>query len=232
MATTKNTKTTSTSTSSSKGPTKAELEAKNASLEAQIAELKELILKQQQATGAAAAPAAAPVAAPQNITFTVPDTNVSVVYCSDSLGHAAISNMELNFNRYGEEFVMSRSQFDELVGKYRRWFDNGILAVSSKNLDVAVAKGLSTDAELAFDAKTLQSLGSMTPAQIEELWNRTTKKAHRDSIVTYYKRKFIEGDEAYLDRAKVDLLNRLTAGGFAREQDELGGRYKISPTEM
>lgn len=203
-----------------KNTTKAELEAQVAQLQAQIAQLL-----------AATQPAAAPVA-PATPVYNIPSTDVTLVYCSDALGYAKISNMELHFNRFGEEFVMSRSQFDELVGKYRAWFDRGILAVSYKNMDVAAAKGIRTDKEYALKYETLDSLGHMSVAQIEKVWNESTAKAHKEAIVSFYKRKFMEGAPGYTDRARVDLMNRLTDGGFNRECDELSGRYKISPTEM
>lgn len=202
-------------TAAKKGPTKAELEAQIELLKAQLA------LAQQNA--AAPAPAPAP---------TLATSDVAVVYCSDSLGYAKISNMELYFTRYGEEFVMSRVQFDELVGKYRSWFDRGVLTVSYRNADVASAKGLRTDREVALDAETLESIGRMTAAQLESLWNRINLPAQKDSIVCFYKRKFVDGDAAYRNREKVDLLNRLTDGGFKREQDELSGRYKVDTTTM
>lgn len=218
MATNKTTNKNTTKAPSSKGPTKADLEAK-------IAELQALL---EKATAAAAEPAKATVvAAPP-----APSTDVTLVYCSDSLGYAKISNMEINCTRYGEEFVMTRSQFDELVGKYRSWFDRGVFAVSYKNADVASAKGVFTDKELGLDVATLYAIGKMSARDLEHLWSGLKLQNLKESVVCYYKRKFVEGDPAFLDREKVDLLDRLTKGGFKREQDELSGRYKIQPTEM
>lgn len=215
MATNKNV----SKTSSSKGPTKAELEAKIAELQAML----------ERATAAAA-----PVSAVKNETNSpvYPYTDVTLVYCSDSLGYAKISNMEINCTKYGEEFVMTRSQFDELVGKYRSWFDRGVFAVSYKNADIASAKGVFTDKELGLDVATLHAIGKMSARELENLWNGLRLISLKESIVCYYKRKFIEGDPAFQNREKIDLLNRLTDGGFKREQDELSGRYKIQPTEM
>lgn len=215
MATTKNV---SKNTTKKNGPTKADLEAK-------IAELQALL---DRATAAVATSntvsVTAPVAASSN--------DVTLVYCSDSLGYAKVSNMEINCTRYGEEFVMNRSQFDELVGKYRSWFDRGVFAVSYKNADVASAKGVFTDKELGLDVATLYAIGKMSARELENLWNGLKFANLKESVVCYYKRKFIEGDPAFQNREKIDLLNRLTDGGFKREQDELSGRYKIQPTEM
>jgi hypothetical protein len=143
--------------------------------------------------------------------------------------------VDLNFTRWGEEFTMSRSQFDEVVGKYRSWFDQGILAVSGdteEGIKIAAAKGIKTHKEYYLDSKKLESIGKMTVPQIEDLWNNTTLPKHRESIVTFVKRKFIEKDPAYHNREKIDLFNRLTNGAFSREQDELSGRIKINPTDM
>ena len=202
-----------------KGPTKAELEA-------EIAQLKALLAEQGKAQ-----PVQYTQAAPA-VTFTVPSNDVTIVYCSNSLGYAKISNMELRFNKFGEEFILSRNQFDELVGKYRKWFDKGLLAVSYKNLDIAAAKGLKTDKDYLLDAKTLNNLGKLSLEELENLWNTLTVPAHKQSIISFYKEKFISGDPDYMDRARVDLMNRLTNGAFVREQEELSGRYKIQATEM
>ena len=220
-------KNTNTTSEKAKQPTKAELESELSSVKDQLAEAMKVIelLKNAAATSSATAQPIVVNSAPAS-------TDVTIVYCSDSLGYAKISNMELNFNRYGEEFLLNRYQFDELVGKYRDWFERGILAVSSKNLDVAIAKNLPTDSDYALSAKILASIGKMTPAQLEKLWNENSKQSHRECIVSYIKRKFIEGDPDFKNREKVDLMNRLTDGAFFREQDELSGRYKIEPTDM
>ena len=176
------------------------------------------------------AQAAAPVT-PQFV-FTAPTNEVEIVYCSEALGHAQISNMEFNFNYYGQSYIITRSQLDELAGKYYRWFQRGVLAVSSKYVDVAAAKNLPTDKELLLSADTLKALGKKSPAEIQKIWEDAKHSEQRESIVYYAKRKFIEGDPAFCNREMVDLLNRLTNGGFNREQDELNGRYKYSVKEF
>lgn len=166
----------------------------------------------------------------QTTNIPAPSTDVVLVYCSDSPGHLATAHVELDFARWGEEFTLTRPQFDEIVGKYRRWFDEGILAVSGDTeygIKIAASKGIKTHKEFYLDANKLESIGRMTVPQIEELWNKTTLPRHRESIITFVKRKFIENDPLYRNREKIDLFNRLTEGGFSREQDELSGRIKI-----
>lgn len=164
-----------------------------------------------------------------------PSTDVTLVYMSNSLGVIQTNNTILNCTRFGEEFVLPRSEFDAIVGKYRHWFDEGILAVSDKNIDVAAAKGLKTDKEYGMSSAILERLGSMSANELEALWEKTNIDSHRLCITTFYKRKFIENKEpGYRDRVKIDLLNRLTDGGFNRESLEISGgaNLKIRPTEL
>ena len=160
------------------------------------------------------------------------DDSVTLVYCSDSLGFAEISNMEFHFNCYGEQFKVPRYQFDELVGKYRSWFDNGILAVAPEDYAVAAAKRIHTSDEFILDSKTLNSLGSMKAQDIEKLWEKIENIEQKKSMVTFVKKKFIEGDAKYRNREKIDLFNRLTDGAFEREQDELSGRFKYTQVDL
>ena len=219
------------------GKTTKKVQSKNATTKversAREIELEEKLSKMMDAMEAMQAKYNALVNAAPTVSITSPNNDVTLVYMSESLGIIQATNLTLNCTRFGEEFVLSRTQFDEIVGKYRHWFDQGILAVSYRNTDVAAAKGLKTDKEYALDAATLRKIGSMTPEELEKLWNSTPTDAQKISIATYYKRKFIENiDSGFRDRAKIDLLNRLTDGGFSRESAELSGNYKILPTDM
>lgn len=202
-----------------------------AALKEEIAELKKMLTAPMVELKEVAPSASAP----QLVNIITPTTDVVLVYCSDSLGHLATAHVELDFSRWGEEFTLTRSQFDEVVGKYRAWFDEGILAVSGNTEDgirIAAAKGIRTHNEFYLDKDKLNSIGKMSSGQIENLWENTRLPKHRESIVTFVKRKFIEGDPAYHNREKIDLFNRLTDGSFTREQDELSGRTKIEAKNL
>lgn len=207
--------------------TKAEMEAYIKELEERLAAAKKTDTEVStsnpvQTTVATTAPI---------INVTMPTSDVTLVYLSNSMGYIKTANTEIHMNVYGEEFTLSKSQFDEVAGKYRRWFERGILAVSYKNMDVAVAKGLPTDVDLALTKEKLNSVGSMSVDEIENLWNSITLN-QKHCLAAHVKRKIIDGDPAYKDRAKIDLFNRLTNGAFRREQDEASGRYTYYQTDM
>lgn len=83
-----------------------------------------------------------------------------------------------------------------------------------------------------FDKKTLDSIAKMSADTLEKTWYNCANDTQKESIVLFIKRKFIEGDPLFKNREKIDLMNRLTSGGFQREQQELSGQYKITKTEM
>lgn len=160
-------------------------------------------------------------------------SEVTLVYLSESLGVVSIDGLTLNCSRYGEQFQVSRIQFDQIVGKYRKWFDDGILAVGDNCVDVAAAKDIKTESEYVLNAKILNSIGKMSASELSKLWDKLTTPEERNSVVLHVKHKLIEGDPVYKDREKIDLLNRLTNGGFTREQIELSGmNTKYQPQSL
>lgn len=200
-----------------------------AELEAYIKQLEERL----QAIEAGAKPVVEEPKVATAPVYTPTSTDVVIVYTSHSKGHMDGNQFSLDANVYGEEFTLSRSQFDELAGKYRHWFDKGILAVSYKSAAVAAAKGLPVDRDNGLSVKDLHGLGSMTPEQIEKLWNKAKLDSLRMSIVTYYKEQFLADAPGYRDRGRVDVLNRLTEGGFDAESVALSGkRYKAHPIDL
>ena len=201
--------------------TKAELEQENKLLREQIELLKSANALQPQAQPAAPMYVASP------------STDVVVVYTSHCPGHMQGTQFSLDANVYGEEFTLSRQQFDELVGKYRHWFEMGILAVSYRNVDVAASKGLSTDKDIGVTVEELRRLGSMNTEEIEKLWAKAKSDQVRMSIVTYYKDRYLENAPGFRDRTRIDCLNRLTNGGFDVEAQTVGGRQlQLQPTDF
>lgn len=213
--------------------TKKELEQKIAELEKEIKRLTESKTVVEGEADSETESVPAPTPAPTPVYVSTPSTDVVVVYTSHSLGHLEGKLFSIDASVYGEEFTLSRSQFDELVGKYRRWFDSGILAVSHRNIDIAASKGLPTDKDNGLTVRELRSLGKMSTEQIEKLWEKAQAENLRMSIVTYFKEKFLANEPGFRDRARVDCLNRLTDGGFDPEVTILSGRpLKIAPTDL
>lgn len=213
---------------------KAAVEAENEKMVAEKAALEKQIeeLKAQMAamSTVAAQPAAQPAPA---VYITTPNTDVTLVYTADCPGAVQYRNSCLECTRYGEEFTLPRSDFDEVVGKYRSWFNKGILAVSDKDIAIAKAKGVPTVLEnggLTYDK--LDAIGSMSTEEIEKLWNSVSREGLKQSIVLFFKRKYEENAPGFGDLARIDTLNRLSNGGLTVIRDFIAGRNYVAPTNM
>ena len=161
--------------------------------------------------------------------------DVTLVYLSDSPGIInRVPGITLRCTHYGEEFTLPRYQFDQIVGEYRNWFNEGILAVSRDNVDVAAKKGLKTQDEYALKPAVLQRIGTMPIEELKKLWAACVNENERLSIIFYYKRKFIEGKEpGFRETERVLAMNALTNQGFQREALEISGApSKIGPRDF
>jgi len=158
--------------------------------------------------------------------------DVTLVYMSESLGYIEAGNVKLNCTKFRESFTLNRYDFDAVVGKYRSWFDNGVLAVSAKDYQVAEAKGLRTEDSYFLTKEIMESIATCSASKLEDIWKKADTVEQRKSICEYYKAHFIDGDEKFRNREKVELLNRLTDGGFKREVKEMSGDLLIQPIEM
>jgi hypothetical protein len=166
-----------------------------------IAELEEQ-LKAEKALKAAPAPAST--------------DSVSIVYLCDYDGVInRVPGLNLVFHSYGDTVTVSRTQFDAIVGEYRRWFDR-------------------TEDEYALSPKLLSRIGTMPVEELKKLWYDCKSDTERLSIVSYYKRKFIEGKEpGFRDTDRVVMMNALTGQGLKREAVEISGAsLKIAPTDF
>lgn len=171
-------------------------------------------------------------AAAPTVTVVTPTTDVTIVYRSNSEGTVQIPNLILKFQQFGQEATVNAMQFDEIYGKYYRWFDSGLLSLSPRSKNIAAAKHIKTSDQYGLDASKLEAIGSKDVAYLNKLWTDNPDQSSRITIVSFVKQKIIEGDGAYRNLEKVDLLNRLTGGAFKQEQKEIGGDYHIEQTNM
>lgn len=214
--------------------TKKQLEAELEAARAELENLKNQMNKTAEAEKVEApAPAVQTVVQPQVVYAAPVNTDVTLVYTSDSLGVVNYTNGSLSCTRYGEEFILPRYSFDEIVGKYRSWFDKGILAVSDKDVEVARAKGIPTVLENGGLTYTkLNKMGEMSPTEIEALWNSVSREGLKISIVSFFKRKYEEGAPGFDDMARIDTLDRLSGGGMEAIRSQARGKNYIPPKDL
>ena len=141
--------------------------------------------------------------------------------------HIELSNTTIDMNAFGEERVLDLRQAEEICGKYRKFFDRGIIAFGKDGEKLASRFGLKSVKDYAYINKDfVRQLGGLSTIELENLWNKLSED-HRKFIIEYFKRKIVENDPAFKNIHKVVLLNKLSGGAmsgttldFQREAEE------------
>ena len=120
-----------------------------------------------------------------------------------------LSSTEVIFRKFGEERTLSFQAFQELVGKYRKWFDMGIISIAAGYEDLAERYGLNTAQNYPMDSGFVKKLGDVSMYELENIFPKLPE-AGKDFILSYWNRKVIEGDPNFKDARKIETLNRLS----------------------
>lgn len=123
-----------------------------------------------------------------------------------------LSNLSIDFHTLGEQRMLSWQQFEECVSKYHNWFEKGIILLGADCADLAERynvpyvkrEGVST-----ITKKDLQTIYSKSETELEALVNSLSAEDKR-FVCSYWLGKCYEKDAKFLQRSKIELLNRLT----------------------
>lgn len=175
-----------------------------AALQAQVEMLTKLVMAQQG--GAAVQPV---VQAPKEDT-------VKIIHLKDYTGtnlktHIVLSNLTIDLRTFGEERTLTRQAFEELVGRYRGFFERGTIAPGADAGDVAKRYGLKKVTELNIPDQFLSRLASMDIYELEDLYMKLGD-GHRRFMLEYWRRKVVEKNPAFCDIRKIEVLNRVSDG--------------------
>lgn len=215
MATTK-TSTNKTTESATAAKVKAQA-AEISDLKAQIEQLQKLFVMQQEAANKAAASApktesSQPEAQRKRLYDEV--TLVHLVERAPGLRtHIEISNLTIDLEKFGEERILTLQQAEEVISKYRSWFDLGIIALGADAKDVSRRYALKEVKEFNISRDLIDRLPTMNAAELEEFYNKLGE-GHRRFIIEYWKRQCIKKKPEFLDIYKVEALNRISDGAM------------------
>lgn len=144
------------------------------------------------------------------------EDTVTIIHLKDYTGtnlktHIELSNLTIDLRSFGEERVLTRQTFEELVGRYRGFFDRGTIAPGPDAGDVATRYGLKKITEMNIPDHFLANLSKMKPAELEELYLKLGE-GHRRFMLEYWRRKVAEGVSAFKDLHKIEILNQASDG--------------------
>ena len=152
------------------------------------------------------------------------DDEVVIVHLFDNAPgittHIDLSNYSIDMAAFGETRTLTVQQFEELVGKYRSWFDRGIIAVGAGSEYYAKRNNLKMASESLINSDFIRKLGTMPMSDVQDIYEKVCD-GQKDFIVSYWKRKFIEKAPEFRDLRKLQILNGFTNNSFEYEILEL-----------
>lgn len=129
--------------------------------------------------------------------------------------HIELTTTTLDMAKFGEQRTLDRRQAEELAGKYRSFFEKGIIALGAGNEEFADRCGLKTVASYRYLSNDfLEKLATMDVKELEKFYG-LVDAGHKAFIVEYFQRKSIEGDPRFKDSVKLEALNRLSGNAVS-----------------
>lgn len=129
-----------------------------------------------------------------------------------------LPTLHLSLTMAGELVTVSRVEADQIVGKYRAWFDDGTLAVYNDEISKRYAdvKKIKPASSYEISKYNLDTIGSLNYNDLEDLVSKLAE-AHKDNVIQYFKQKIYEAtamperkDVRFCDLRKLEILNRLS----------------------
>ena len=129
--------------------------------------------------------------------------------------HIELSNLTIDMSAFGEERTLDRRQAEELAGKYRKFFDRGVIAFGSGSEHLASKFGLKSVNDYSYVNKDfVKKLGTLSLVELENLYNKLSD-GHKKFVIEYFKRKILEKDPNFNNIHKIEMLNRVSNGAMS-----------------
>lgn len=147
------------------------------------------------------------------------DREVTIIHNRELLGGLStairLTGMSIDFHTLGEERILSWQQFEECVSKYRKWFDKQIILLAPEHAEIAERYNvpcLKRAGSNAITKSELQNLYRKSERDLEDFVKGLTEQ-DQSFVCSYWLGKCYERDANYLNRSKIELLNRVTKKG-------------------
>lgn len=152
-----------------------------------------------------------------NVVETKPERKyIKICHLQECLGglttHIELSTTVRDLKRIGDVMNISLGEFEELAGKYSKFFENGVLAVDSSCMDIAEEYNLpifDKETKSHYNSKLLSQTGDMTNEELKDFFNSLSFQA-QSHFLSYWLNKCYLKDRKYYDREKLVMLDKLS----------------------
>ncbi len=164
------------------------------------------------------------------------EKEITIVHNCEVLGgtstHIELTGMTIDFHIQGEERLLSWQQFEELVSRYRSFFERRIIILGAGQDELAERYGvpcIKTTNTHVVTRDELTNLHKLSPRKLEEYIVSLSDEDKR-LVASFWIGNCYERKDGYYDRGKVELLNRLLEDHpFENILTLMNGDYRVIP---
>lgn len=123
-----------------------------------------------------------------------------------------LTGLSIDFHTLGEQRLLSWQQFEECVSKYRKWFDKEIILLGPDHGDLVERYGVpcvKREGCVTLNKAELSTIYKKSERDLEDYFNLLSA-ADKDFLCTYWLGKCYEKNSNFVNRSKIELLNRLS----------------------
>ena len=164
------------------------------------------------------------------------DKEITIIHNRERLGGGStairLTGLSIDFHTIGEQRVLTWQQFEELVSKYRKWFDKHIILLAPEHKDLAERYNVPYLTSSTHNVLTRNDLARIGKLSVEELteFYKSLDKQDQSFLCSYWLGKVYENDPDFYNRYKIETLNRLSdCGAFDNTLTSMNYDYKKNP---
>ena len=164
------------------------------------------------------------------------DKEITIIHNRERLGGGStairLTGLSIDFHTIGEQRVLTWQQFEELVSKYRKWFDKHIILLAPEHRDLAERYNVPYLTSSTHNVLTRNDLARIGKLSVEELteFYQSLDKQDQSFLCSYWLGKVYENDPDFYNRYKIETLNRLSdCGAFDNTLTSMNYDYKKNP---
>lgn len=126
--------------------------------------------------------------------------------------HIVLSDTTRDLRRLGDVINITRSQAEELAGKYLSFFENGVLAVDVSCMDFAEEYSLPIYDKVTkevYNGKKLEKSGDMSNKELQEFFDSLSFTA-QNHFLSFWLNKCYVKDSKFYNREKLSFLGKIS----------------------
>lgn len=141
---------------------------------------------------------------------------IKVYHMQEMLGgletYIKLTDTQRSLRKIGQVCTFTPDQFEELEGKYRHFFDKGIIALGAEHMDLAEMYDLpiyDPKTKKQYNSKVLKDVVNYSYDQLSEFYNNLSKN-NQEAFLQYWLGKVYDKEDGYYNQEKMNWLETIS----------------------